>query len=348
MNTDKTFIIAELSANHNQDKDLALRTIRAMAEAGADAVKLQTYTADCLTLDCDAAPFRIAQGTLWDGQTFHQLYSRAYMPWEWHQELFDLAHSLGMLCFSSPFSKRGVDFLEDLGNPIYKIASFEITDLPFLRYVASKGKPMIISTGIATLQEVEEAVNTCRDAGCADITLLKCTSSYPAPISRANLKAMQLLRERFSVAVGVSDHSLGNEVALAAVALGAKVVEKHFILNRSAGGVDSTFSMEPAEFKAMVSSIRNVEASLGSGDWILDEDAQRSRRFARSLFVSQDIPAGAVFTEENLRSVRPSDGLAPKYQDAILGRPATRALSKGTPLSWDMVDGGAPSSEATI
>lgn len=332
-----TFIIAEISANHNHNIDIAKKTIFSIKECGADAVKIQTYTADTITIDCRNNYFQINQGTLWDGKNLYDLYKEAYTPWEWHDELRDYAESLGLVFFSTPFDFTAVDFLESKNVPIYKIASFEITDVPLVEYAASKGKPMIISTGIATIGEIQEAVDTCRKVGNNDITLLKCTSSYPAPVDEANLKTMVNMKETFNVKVGLSDHTMGSDVAVAAVALGAEVIEKHFILDRSIGGPDADFSMEPAEFKAMVESIRNVEKALGRVTYELSEKTMKSREFSRSLFVVEDIKAGEVFTEKNVRSIRPGYGVSPKYIKDILGKRALRDIKRGEPLSWDVV-----------
>lgn len=333
----QTFIIAELSANHNHNIDIAKKTILSARECQADAIKIQTYTADTITLDCSNKNFMINHGTLWDGRILYDLYKEAYTPWEWHDELRDYAESLGLVFFSTPFDFTAVDFLESKNVPIYKIASFEITDIPLIEYSASKGKPMIISTGIATIGEIQDAVDTCRKVGNNDITLLKCTSSYPAPVDEANLRTMVNMKETFNVKVGLSDHTMGSDVAVAAVALGAEVIEKHFILDRSIGGPDAEFSMEPAEFKAMVSSIRNVEKALGRVNYELSEKTMKSREFSRSLFVVEDIKAGEVFTEKNVRSIRPGYGVSPKYIKDILGKRALRDIKRGEPLSWDVV-----------
>jgi pseudaminic acid synthase len=281
----KTFIIAELSANHNHNIEIAKKTILSMKECGADAVKIQTYTSDTMTIDCDNESFIINCGSVWDGKTFYNLYMEAYTPWIWHDELRDYAESLGLVFFSTPFDFTAVDFLESKNVPIYKIASFEITDIPLIEYTASKGKPMIISTGIATIGEIYEVVDACRRVGNNDIILLKCTSSYPASVDEANLRTMVNMKETFGVRVGLSDHTMGSDVAIAAVALGAEVIEKHFILNRSIGGPDAEFSMEPAEFKSMVVSIRNIEKALGSINYALSEKTKKNRVFSRSLFV---------------------------------------------------------------
>lgn len=332
----KTFIVAELSANHGHKLEVALESVRAAKEAGADAVKIQTYTADTITLNCDADDFKV-KGTLWDGRTLYDLYQEAYTPWEWHQAIFDEAKKCGLICFSTPFDKTAVDFLEDLGNPIMKIASFEITDIPLIEYAAKKGKPMVISTGIAMPEDIELAVQTCRKAGNFDVTLLKCTSSYPAPIEDANLMTMVDMKERYGVKVGLSDHTMGYDVAVAAVALGATLVEKHFILDRSIGGPDAAFSMEIGEFATMVKSIRNVEKAIGEVVYPTDPTKIKGREFCRSLYVAENIKAGSVITEKNVRSVRPGFGLHPKYLAGILGKTAVRSLEMGERFSSDMI-----------
>lgn len=332
------FVVAELSANHLQDLDLALKTIEAIKESGADAVKLQTYTPDTITLNVKNEHFMIKEGTLWDGQYLYDLYKKAYTPWEWHEKLFSFARELGLVCFSSPFDKTAVDFLEGLGVPAYKIASFEIVDIPLIEYIASKGKPIIISTGIATLSDIEEAIKACKRAGNEQIILLKCVSEYPTPYEDANLRTIPNMRETFGVPVGLSDHTLGIAVPIASVALGAVMVEKHFILDRNLGGPDSAFSLEPEEFKAMVSAIRQVEKALGKVSYELTERQKAMRKFSRSLFVAKDMKAGEVFTEENVRSVRPGVGLHPKYLRNILGKRARFDIKAGTPLSWELVE----------
>jgi pseudaminic acid synthase len=331
------FIIAELSANHRQDFDLAVKTIKAMKESGANAVKLQTYTADTMTVNVDNEYFRIKQDTLWDNRTFYQLYQEAYTPWEWQPESKEIAENLGMICFSSPFDKKAVDFLEKMGVPAYKVASFEITDIPLIEYIASKGKTVIISTGIATLADIEEAVNACKRMGNNQIALLKCTSAYPSPIEDVNLNTIPNLRDTFKVVVGLSDHTLGISVPIAAVALGAKIIEKHFILDRILGGPDAAFSLEPREFKDMVQAVREVENALGEINYKLTEKMKKSREFARSLFVVEDISEGDVFTEMNIRSIRPGFGLHPKFLSYILGKKVTKSVKKGTPLTWDII-----------
>lgn len=332
-----TFIIAEISANHNHNIDIAKKTIFSIKECGADAVKIQTYTADTITIDCRNNYFLINQGTLWDGKNLYDLYKEAYTPWEWHDELRDYAESLGLVFFSTPFDFTAVDFLESKNVPIYKIASFEITDIPLIEYTAAKGKPMIISTGIATIGEIQDAVEACRRMGNYDITLLKCTSSYPAPVDEANLKTMVNLKDTFNVKVGLSDHTMGSDVAVAAVALGAEVIEKHFILDRSIGGPDADFSMEPAEFKAMVSSIRNVEKAIGCVTYELSEKTMKSREFSRSLFVVEDMKAGEIFTSKNVRSIRPGYGLSPKYIGDVIGKRAAKDVKRGEPLNWEYI-----------
>ena len=332
----KTFIVAELSANHGHKLDVALESVMAAKEAGADAVKIQTYTADTITLNCDAEDFRV-NGTLWEGRTLYELYEEAYTPWEWHQAIFDEAKKCGLICFSTPFDKTAVDFLENLGNPIMKIASFEITDIPLIEYAAKKGKPMVISTGIAIPEDIELAVKTCKDAGNNDITLLKCTSSYPAPIEDANLRTMVDMKQRYGVKVGLSDHTMGYDVAVAAVALGATLVEKHFILDRSIGGPDAAFSMEIGEFAAMVKSIRNVEKALGEVVYPTDPSKIKGREFCRSLYVAEDVIVGDVVTEENVRSIRPGYGLHPKYLPEVLGKKFVRDCEKGTRFALELI-----------
>ncbi len=332
------FVVAELSANHLQDLDLALKTIEAIKESGADAVKLQTYTPDTITLNVKNEHFMIKEGTLWDGQYLYDLYKKAYTPWEWHEKLFNFARELGLVCFSSPFDKTAVDFLEELGTPAYKVASFEIVDIPLIEYIASKGKPIIISTGIATLSDIEEAIKACKRAGNEQIILLKCVSEYPTPYEDANLRTIPNMRETFGVLVGLSDHTLGIAVPIASVALGAVMVEKHFILDRNLGGPDSAFSLEPEEFKAMVSAIRQVEKALGKVSYELTERQKAMRKFSRSRFVAKDMKAGEVFTEESVRSVRLEVGLHPKYLRDILGKRARFDIKAGTPLSWELVE----------
>ncbi|SNZ03760.1 pseudaminic acid synthase [Persephonella hydrogeniphila] len=335
---EKVFIVAELSANHKQDLNLAKETIYAMKEAGADAVKLQTYTPDTITIDCDNEYFQIKHGTYWDGQTLYQLYKKAYTPWEWHYELKELAEKLNLIFFSAPFDKTAVDFLEKLNIPAYKIASPEITDIPLIEYVASKGKPVIISTGVATLCDIQEAIEACKRTGNDQIILLKCTSAYPTPLEEVNLNTIPNMKETFNVEVGLSDHTLGIEVPIAAVALGARVIEKHFILDKKIKTEDSFFSLDKDEFRQMVQAIRNVEKALGRVSYGLSEKLENLRKGSRSLFAVKDIKKGEIFTEENVRSIRPGYGLHPKYLPQILGKRARKDIKKGTPLSWELID----------
>lgn len=328
------FVIAELSANHNGKLETAIETIRAARRAGADAIKLQTYTADTMTIDCDKEDFKI-KGTIWDGRKLYDLYKEAYTPWEWHKELFDVAREQGLICFSSPFDKTAVDLLEDLDAPAYKIASFEITDIPLIEYVASKGKPVIISTGIAGLEDIELAVSACRWVGNEQIILLKCTSSYPAPIEEATLAMIPDLAKRFGVIAGLSDHTLGITVPVAATVLGARVIEKHFILDRSIGGPDASFSLDEKEFTAMVKAVREAEKAIGKVDYTLTEKMKDSCKFARSLYVVKDIKAGEVLTKENIRSIRPGFGLHPKHYHEVLGKKAKVDLERGKALKTD-------------
>lgn len=331
------FIVAELSSNHNQNFNVAVNMVKAAKEVGVDAIKLQTYTADTITIDCDNEYFQIKQGTIWDGKTLHGLYQEAYTPWEWQPKLKQLADDLGLICFSSPFDKTAVDFLEDMKVPAYKIASFEITDTPLIQYVASKGKPIIISTGIARKEDIEEAVNSCRKVGNNQIVLLKCTSTYPAPIEEANLKTIPDLAERFNVISGLSDHTLGITVPVTSVALGAKVIEKHFILDKNIGGPDAAFSLDMAEFKVMVNAVRETEQALGTVNYELSEKVKKNREFSRSLFVVKDMKAGEMFTEEKVKSIRPGYGLAPKCFEEVIGKKAAKNIVRGTPLSWDFI-----------
>ncbi len=333
----KTFIIAELSANHNGSKQTAIDSIKAAKKAGADAIKIQTYTADTLTLNCDAPDFRLGKG-LWEGETFYTLYQKAYTPWEWHEEIFRVAREEGLVCFSTPFDKTAVDLLESLNNPIYKIASFEITDIPLIKYIATKHKPIILSTGIAMEEDIQLALDTIRGEGCNDITLLKCTSAYPAPIEDANLLTIPDMRQRFGVKVGLSDHTEGSTVPMAAVALGAEVVEKHFIIDRNIGGPDSAFSMEADEFRKMVENIRQVEKSLGCVKYPTDPTKIKGREFCRSLYVAEDVKAGDVVTEQNVRSVRPGYGLHPKYMPELIGKKFVKDSKQGERFELGMVE----------
>lgn len=335
---DNVLIIAELSANHGQKKEVAIDTIRAAKRAGADAIKLQTYTADTLTINCNSKCFEdVLKGSIWEGRTLYDLYKEAYTPWEWHEELFRVAKEEGLICFSTPFDKTAVDFLEQFEPPAYKIASFEIQDIPLIEYTALKGRSMIMSTGIAELEDIELAVKTCRDAGNNDITLLKCTSSYPAPVEEANLATIPDLKERFGVEVGLSDHTLGIVAPIVAVTLGARVIEKHFILDKSIGGPDASFSLDEKEFSEMVAAVRQAEIAMGNVSYELTEKMKVSRKFARSLFVVKDIKAGESFTEENTRSIRPGFGLHPKYLKEILGQKANMDIRRGTPLFLESI-----------
>jgi len=333
-----TFIIAELSANHGNSIETAKQTIRAAKKVGADAIKLQTYTADTLTLNCNKEDFVVKGGTLWDNKTLYELYQEAYTPWEWHEALFACAKEEGLLCFSTPFDKSAVDFLEQFDPPAYKVASFEITDYELVRYIASKKKPIIISTGIATLQEIEDVVAICKSEGNHDIVLLQCTSSYPAPLEGANLLTLPDLSKRFGVIAGFSDHTLGITAPIAAVALGAKVIEKHFILDKTIGGADASFSLDVDAFAGMVNAVRDTEKLLGKPTYNLDESAIKGRQFSRSLYVAKAIQKGEVFTEENIRSIRPGYGLHPKYLGEILGKRASKNLSKGERVTKEMLD----------
>lgn len=319
-----------------QKFDNAVKIIKVAKEAGADAMKLQTYTPDTITLDIDNKYFRIKKGSLHYGKTLYQLYREAYTPWEWQPKLKEIAENEGLIFFSSIFDKTSVDFLEKINVPAYKIASLEITDIPLIEYVASKGKPVIISTGIATLSDIEEAVNACKRMGNEQIALLKCVSAYPTPLEDVNLRTIPNLADTFKTVVGLSDHTLGISVPIASVALGVCIIEKHLTLDRKLGGPDATFSLEPDEFKAMVKSVREVEKALGEVSYDLTEKMKKSREFSRSLFVVKDIKAGETFTEENIRSIRPGYGLPPKYLEDILGKRATQNIKKGTPLGWEL------------
>jgi N-acetylneuraminate synthase len=329
------YLIAELSANHNHDFDQAVKLVRAAKEAGADAVKLQTYTADTLTIPSDRPEFRIGGGTLWDGRTLHDLYGEAYTPWDWQPKLKRVADDLGLHLFSTPFDPTAVDFLEEMGVPAHKVASFEVVDLPLVERIARTGKPIIMSTGMATLAEISDAVETVRKTGNEQLVLLKCTSAYPSPPSAMNLRTIPHLSQAFGVPAGLSDHTLGTAVPVAAVALGACVIEKHFTLSRATPGPDSAFSLEPHEFKQMVEAVRVAEQAVGEVHYGVTADDLKSRVFRRSLFVVADVKAGEKFTPANVRSIRPGHGLPPKFLPEVLGRAAARDLARGTPLSWD-------------
>jgi pseudaminic acid synthase len=325
------FIIAELSANHNGSIETAIETIRAAKRAGANCIKLQTYTCDTMTIDSDKDDF-VIKGTIWDNQNLYKLYQEAYTPWEWHEKLFKVAEEEGLVCFSSPFDKTSVDFLEKLNTPAYKIASFEITDIPLIEYVALKGKPIIISTGIADLEDIDLAVETCRKAGNDQIALLKCTSSYPAPIEEANMVMVQDLAKRFNVISGLSDHTMGATVPIVSTAFGAKIIEKHFILDRSIGGPDASFSMNEKEFTEMVKSVREAESAIGIVDYNLTEKQEKGKDFSRSLYFVEDVNEGDILTEKNIRSIRPGFGLHPKYYKTILGKKVNKKMEKGDRL----------------
>jgi pseudaminic acid synthase len=327
------FIIAELSANHNGSLDTAINTIRAAKRAGADAIKFQTYTADTITMDSKKSDFIINNGSIWDGRNLYELYQEAFTPWEWHAKLFEVAKDEGLVCFSSPFDKTAVDFLEELDVPCYKIASFEITDIPLIEYVASKGKPIILSTGIATLEDIELALKTIRSVGDNEIVLLKCTSSYPAPLEEANLTMIQDFKNRFGVISGLSDHTLGSTAAVVATCLGAKIIEKHFILDRSIGGPDASFSLDEKEFTQMVQEVRCAEKAIGKVSYELTEKQQAGKTFSRSLYIIQDIKKGEKFTEKNIRSIRPGFGLHPKHYKDMIGTIAQQAFEKGDRLT---------------
>lgn len=336
----RPLIIAELSGNHNGSLDRALAIVDAAADAGAHAIKLQTYTADTMTLDVKGGEFRITdEQSLWDGKNLHELYDLAHTPWEWHAPIFRRAKELGLLCFSSPFDDTAVDFLEELEVPAYKIASFEIVHLPLIRKVAATGKPMMISTGMATLGEIDDAVATARSAGCKELALLKCTSTYPASPENSNVLTIPNLRDTFDCEVGLSDHTMGVGCSIAAVAHGATIIEKHFTLNRADGGVDSAFSLEPHELRSLVIETERAWQALGKVSYGPHESEKNSLAFRRSLYIAADMQAGDILTAENIRIIRPGYGLAPKYYDALLGRKLGRAAKRGTPLSWEMIGG---------
>jgi pseudaminic acid synthase len=331
------YVVAELSANHNQNFDQAVRIVRAAKDAGADAIKLQTYTPDTMTLASDRNEFVIRGGTIWDGRNLHDLYGEAYTPWEWQPKLKQAAEELGMDCFSSAFDSTAVDFLENMDVPAHKIASFELVDIPLIQKIAHTRKPLIMSTGMATVEEIEEALRSARDAGASQIALLKCTSAYPAPVQDMNLRTIPEMARRFGVPVGLSDHTMGIAAPVAAVALGACIIEKHMTLSRSTPGPDSAFSLEPQEFKAMVDATRTAEKALGTVHFGLSAKEETSRIFRRSLFVVEDVQQGDAFTPANVRSIRPAHGLHPRYLPEVLGKRASRKIKRGTPLSWEFV-----------
>jgi len=332
------YVVAEISANHHQDFEQAVNLIRAAKDAGADAVKLQTYTPDTITIASDREEFRIGGGTLWDGRNLYQLYGEAYTPWAWQPKLKIVANDLGLDLFSTPFDASAVDFLEEMGVPAHKVASFELVDLPLIRKIASTGKPLIMSTGMASLEEIEEAVQTARQAGATQISLLKCTSAYPAVPEEINLRTVPELSRRFDVPAGLSDHTLGIAVPVAAVALGACIIEKHITLSRASKGPDGAFSLEPGEFRAMVEAVRMAQLALGEVHFGVSPREAKSRAFRRSLFVVQDVERGQVFTSTNVHSIRPSQGLHTRYFPEVLGKRAARNIERGTPLSWDLIE----------
>ena len=332
------FVIAELSANHNGSLETALETIRAAKRTGANAIKLQTYTADTLTIQSDKDDFIIKSGSIWDGKTFYDLYKSAYTPWEWHEELFKCAKEEGLICFSSPFDKSAVDLLENLNAPAYKIASFEITDIPLIEYVASKGKPVILSTGIATSEDIELALDACHRMGNHNVALLKCTSSYPAPIEEANMAMIPDFKDRFNIIPGLSDHTLGSTVPIVATTLGARIIEKHFILDRSIGGPDASFSMNEEEFTEMVTSVREAEKAIGQVDYEPTEKQLKGRDFSRSLYVVKDVKKGEIISMDNVRSIRPGYGLHPKFLNDVLGKSYSEDIKQGTRMSLDLIN----------
>lgn len=334
--TSPVFIIAELSANHNGSLEVALETVRAAKRAGADAIKLQTYTADTITIDSKKEDFKI-KGTIWDDRYLYDLYQEAYTPWEWHKDIFDLARAEGLVCFSSPFDPTSVNLLEDLNVPAFKIASLEITDIPLIEFVASKGKPVIISTGIATQEDIELALDACRRMGNNKIALLKCTSSYPAPIEEANMVMVKDLAERYDVISGLSDHTLGSTVPVVATCFGARIIEKHFILDKSIGGPDVVFSLDETEFSEMVKAVREAENAIGKINYSLTDKQKKGKEFCRSLYVVKDIKEGEVITEKNVKSVRPGFGLHPKFYREILGKEVKEDLEKGTRFQFKFI-----------
>jgi len=332
-----TYIIAEISANHNQEFEEAVRLIHAAKEAGADAIKLQTYTPDTMTIDCNNEYFQISKGTIWEGRSLYDLYGEAYTPWDWQPKLQSIAGDLGMDLFSTPYDFSAVEFLEEMDIPVFKVASFENVDIPLMRRIAKTGKPVIMSTGMATLAEIDEAVTTIREAGCKQLAILKCTSTYPAPPEEMHLRTIPHLRDAFNVPVGLSDHTVATSVPAAAVALGACIIEKHFTLSRETPGPDSSFSLEPAEFKIMVDGIRTTEKALGTIHYGVNEREAHTKVFRRSLFVVEDMKAGEVFNPNNVRSIRPSHGLHTRYIDDVMGHKASKDIARGTPLGWALV-----------
>lgn len=335
--TKKVLIVAELSANHNQNFDIAVKTIKAAKQTGVDAIKLQTYTADTLTINCDNKYFKIRHDTIWDGSSLYELYQKAHTPWDWQPKLKKIAEDLGLICFSSPFDFTAVDFLENMNVGAYKIASPEIFDIPLIEYCAKKMKPIIISTGLAELSDIELAIKTCKKVGNNNIILLKCTSAYPTPIDEVDLITIPNLKETFGVMTGLSDHTLGYNVAAASVALGARFIEKHFIIDKSLGGPDAIFSLDPKEMKRLVDSVRDVEAALGKVNYTLSKKMKEIKKLSRSLFVIKDVKKGEVLKKENVRSIRPGYGMHPKFYREILGKEFTQDVLRGTPLKEEMI-----------
>lgn len=334
---DQPYFIAEMSANHNKDLDLARDIIHAAAESGADAMKLQTFKPETMTIDSDREEFRVDEGTEWAGQSLYDLYEEAYLPWDWHEELFEEAEELGLDCFSTAYDDTALDFLENLGVPVHKIASFEIVDLPLVKKMAETRKPIIMSTGMADLGEIEDAVRTAREHGCEDLLLMHCTSAYPAPASDARLETISHLSEAFGVPVGLSDHTEGTAIPIAAVSQGACMIEKHFCLSRDIDTPDSSFSLEPAEFKRMVEEVSTAYSALGGVNYCLTESEESTVKLRRSLFVTEDVQEGGRVTEENVGRLRPGHGLSPRYYDDILGKEFRRDVEQGTPIQWDLV-----------
>ena len=332
------FIIAEMSANHMMDFDRAVKIIEAAKEAGADAIKLQTYTPDTITIDCDNKYFQITQGTIWDGTTLHKLYQTAFTPWEWQPKLKQIAEDMGLICFSSPFDLTAIDFMEEMDMPVYKIASFEITDIPFIRKIAKLHKPIIMSTGIAYPEDIELALKVCKEEGNEDVILLKCTSAYPSPYEDINLSVIPDMAKKYDLITGLSDHTMGSAVAVGSIPLGAKVIEKHLTLSREDGGPDGAFSMEPQEFKEMVDNIRIVEKAIGKVTYELTQKQINSREHSRSLFIVNDMKAGEIITPENVRSIRPGFGMHTKYYEDILGKRVNTDLLKGTPMDFKYIE----------
>ena len=331
------FIIAELSANHGGSIEIAIESVKAAKRAGANCIKLQTFTADTITLDSKNKDFKISQGTLWDGQYLHDLYKTTHLPWEWHEEIMEVAKQEGLICFSSPFDPTSVEFLETLNVPAYKVASFEITDIPLIELIASKGKPVIISTGIAGEEDIELALDACKRMGNNDIALLKCTSSYPAPIEEANMSMVKDLAERYNVISGLSDHTMGSTVPVVATAMGARIIEKHFILNRDIGGADASFSMDEKEFSSMVKAVREAEKAIGIVNYNLTEKQLKAREFSRSLYVAEDVKKGDLVTKSNLRSVRPGYGLHPKFLKDLFGKEFNKDIKKGERMNFNLI-----------